>query len=116
LGAVGDVRAYQSADQILRLAGLSLVERSSGRLKGQPRLSKRGRPVLRRHAFMLALRSVRGPNGLYRADYERLLRNNGGKKLSALTAISRKTLRLMFRIASARRTFVPTMASEAPHA
>lgn len=108
LGSIGDPQAYESSAQILKLAGLSLVERSSGLTKGQRRISKRGRPVLRRHAFMLALRSVRG-DGMFRTDYERLLRNNGGVKLAAITAISRKMLKLMFRVARERRPFVPTL-------
>ena len=55
---------------------------------------------------MFALRSVR-KDGLYRAEFQRLLRNNGGKKLPALTAISRKALRLMFTVARECRAFVP---------
>jgi transposase len=106
LGCVGDPKAYTSSAQILKLAGLSLVERSSGVTQGRRRLSKRGKPVLRRHAFMFALRSVRA-DGLYRADFERLLKNNGGKKLPALTAISRKALKLMFRVAREGRPYVP---------
>lgn len=106
LGCIGDPRAYSCAAQILKLAGLSLVERSSGITQGRQRISKRGRPVLRRHAFMFALRSVRH-DGIYRAEFERLLRNNGGRKIAALTALSRKALRLMFRVAQERRPYVP---------
>jgi len=107
LGCVGNPKAYTSSAQILKLAGLSLVERSSGVTQGRRRLSKQGKPVLRRHAFMFALRSVRA-DGLYRADFERLLKNNGGKKLAALAAISRKALKLMFRVARECRPYVPT--------
>lgn len=106
LGSIGDPRAYESSAQVLKLAGLSLVERSSGLLKGHQRISKRGRPVLRRHAFMFALRSVR-KDGIYHAEFVKLLANNGGVKMSALTAISRKALKLMYRVARERRAFVP---------
>jgi transposase len=106
LGSIGDPQAYESSAQVLKLAGLSLVERSSGLLKGRQRISKRGRPTLRRHAFMLALRSVRS-GGIYHPEFEKLLANNGGKKMSALTAISRKALKLMFRVAHERRAYVP---------
>jgi hypothetical protein len=88
------------------VAGLSLVERSSGLLKGKERISKRGRPTLRCHAFMFALRGVRS-GGMYHAEFTKLLADNGGKKVSALTAISRKGLKLMFRIAKERRPYVP---------
>ena len=107
LGSIGDPRAYESSAQVLKMAGLSLVERSSGILKGKERISKRGRPVLRRHAFLFALRGVR-TGGMYHAEFQKLLANNGGKKMSALTAISRKGLKLMFRIAKEQRPYVPT--------
>jgi transposase len=106
LGSVGDPRSYACAAQVLKLAGLSLVESSSGIAQGQRHISKRGKPTLRKAAFMLALRSVR-KDGLYRAEYERLLRNNGGVKLAALGAISRKALKLMFRVARECRAYVP---------
>jgi transposase len=104
LGSIGDPRAYDSSKQILKIAGLSLIERSSGLLKGQQRISKRGRPVLRRYAFILAVRNVR-KGGLFRAEYEALLRRNGGKKIPALTAIGRSALKIMFSVARERRPF-----------
>lgn len=106
LGCVGDPRAYASSAQILKLAGLSLVEKSSGVTQGRRRISKRGKPVLRRQAFMFALRGVH-KDGLFRAEFERLLKNNGGKKLPALAAISRKALKLMYSVASECRPYVP---------
>ena len=47
LGPIGDPQAYTSAREVLKVAGLSLVEHSSGILGGQKRISKRGRPALR---------------------------------------------------------------------
>ncbi len=88
LGSLGDPRAYESSAQVLKLAGLSLVERSSGLLKGKQRISKRGQPTLRRRAFMFALRGVPA-GGMYHAEFQKFLANNGGEKISALTAISR---------------------------
>jgi len=104
LGSIGDPQAYDSSKQVLRVAGLSLVERSSGLLKGQKRISKRGRPVLRRHAYIFAVRSVQ-TDGLFRAEYEALCERNGSRKIPALTAVSRSALRLMFSIARDRRMY-----------
>src|SRR5690606_7007861 len=95
-----------SSGQLLKLAGLSLVERSSGITQGRRHISKRGKPVLRKQVFLLALRGVHR-DGLFRAEFERLLRRNGGCKLSALTAISRKALKLMYRVAREARPYVP---------
>jgi transposase len=65
LGSIGDPRVYDSSRQILRVAGLSMVVSESGLLRGKPHLSKRGRPELRRQAFMFALRSVRRTDGIF---------------------------------------------------
>lgn len=104
LGSIGDPRAYDSNRQVLKVAGLSLVEHSSGIRKGTHRISKRGRPLLRQAAYMLAIRHIR-QDGLYRAKYEALLSRNGEKKLKAVVAVMREVLRLLFAIARDRRTF-----------
>jgi transposase len=104
LGAVGDPHAYESGEQILRVAGLSLIERSSGILHGTKRLSKRGRPLLRAAAYMFAVRSIT-TDGLFRREYERLLARNGGVALKALAAVMRSALRLMYSVARDGRTF-----------
>lgn len=106
LGSIGDPQTYESSRQALRVAGMSLVVRESGNITGQPRLSKSGRPEMRRQAYMFAVRSVTA-RGMFRMDYERLLVNNGGRKIPALVAISRKAVKLMFRIARDRRLYTP---------
>ncbi len=106
LGSIGDPQAYDSSRQILALAGLTLVERSSGIRTGEKRISKRGRPVLRKHAHMFAVRSVlRG--GIYREEYERLLARNGRRAMPALTAIARKGLRLFYAVARSEQPWTP---------
>ncbi|MGI8548402.1 MAG: IS110 family transposase [Gemmatimonadaceae bacterium] len=106
LGSIGDPRAYDSARQIIALAGLTLVERSSGILKGEKRISKRGRPVLRKHAHMFAVRSVH-QDGIFRAEYDALLLRNGHKAIPALTAVARKGLRLLYSVARHERAWTP---------
>jgi transposase len=104
LGSIGDPRAYEAAEQILRVAGLSLIERSSGALRGTKRISKRGRPLLRQAAYMFAVRSIT-KRGLFRAEYEALCQRNGGIKMKAVVAVMRSGLRLLYSIARDRRPF-----------
>jgi transposase len=111
LGSIGDPKAYDSSRQVLAVAGLSLVERSSGIMQGLKRISKRGRPALRKHAYMFALRSVH-QDGIYRKEYEALLGRNDDKKIPALMAIARKGLKLMFAIAKAERSWTPARPGE----
>ena len=48
---VGDLNEYSHPRQIIKLAGLSLKENTSGKQKGQTRITKRGRKKLRALLF-----------------------------------------------------------------
>src|SRR5699024_10753073 len=54
---IGDIRNYTHPQQLVNMAGLSLQEHSSGKYKGQTRITKRGRRRLRR-AIYLAVRPL----------------------------------------------------------
>ncbi|MCC2252832.1 transposase, partial [Virgibacillus sp. AGTR] len=49
---VGDITTYSHPQQLVNLAGLSLREHSSGKFKGQTRITKRGRSRLRRALYL----------------------------------------------------------------
>jgi transposase len=110
LGAIGDPTAYASSREVLKLAGLGLLEKSSGASRGKPRLSKRGRPMLRQMAYMLAVRSIRvqdrGANGLYwRGRYEAALARNGGLAKKALVMLMRDLIKRMYVVARECRPY-----------
>lgn len=58
LGFAGDLRHYRHGRQLLRRAGLNLAERTSGKYKGQVKLSKRGDSALRKYLFLAVLQLV----------------------------------------------------------
>ena len=47
IGEIGDIKRFDSYEQIRRYAGLNLVENSSGKHQGRTTISKRGRGLLR---------------------------------------------------------------------
>lgn len=51
IAEVGDIGRFTDPKQIQKLAGLEIVKKSSGKKKGQPRISKRGRKKLRRTMY-----------------------------------------------------------------
>lgn len=106
LGSIGDPQSYQSSRQILAMAGLTLVEDSSGTRQGSVRISKEGRPQLRRLAFMLGLVAIRR-KGIYRKEFEALFGRMGGKKKPAVVAVGRKLMRLMYSVARSQRIYTP---------
>lgn len=96
---LGTPEGFASPRQVLKLAGMNLAARSSGTsLQTRVRATKRGRPLLRRQLFLLAGRWCR-PEGLLRADYEALVKRNGGRKVSAVCAIARRLVPLLLAVA-----------------
>jgi transposase len=94
IGEVGDFRKFRTISEMMKLAGLDLYEVSSGRHKGQRRISKRGRSLMRKLLFFAAINAVKS-NGIMHESYQQML-DRGMPKIKALTAISRKLLRIIF--------------------
>lgn len=90
---VGDITKYSHPQQLVNLAGLSLKEDSSGKFKGQTRISKRGRSRLRR-ALYLAVRPLVAHNPFHQNYTKRP--NNPLKKQQSLIALCCKLLRVLF--------------------
>ena len=93
LGETGDLVQYRSAESLIKLAGLNLYSVSSGTFHGRTRISKRGRPLLRRIIFLAALRLSKEGRPL--AEFHDRLADRLAKPQVAV-ACSRKLLRLMY--------------------
>ena len=96
IGEVADFKKFDTISEIMKLAGLDLYEISSGKHRGQRRISKRGRPLMRKLLFFAAINTVKS-NGIMHETYQRML-DRGMLKMKALIAISRKLLGLIFAI------------------
>ena len=94
IGEVGDFRNFNTIAEILKHAGFDLFEISSGIHKGQRHISKRGRSLMRKLLFFVALNVVR-KGGIMHEQYQKHL-EGGMLKMKALIAISRKMLGIMF--------------------
>jgi transposase len=97
IGEVGEFRAFGTISEITKLAGFDLFEISSGKHKGQRRISKRGRPLMRKLLFYAAINVVK-TNGILHKPYQEML-SRGMLKVKALIAIARKLLRIIFALA-----------------
>ena len=97
IGEVGDFKKFNTISEIMKLAGLDLYEVSSGKHKGQRRISKRGRSLMRKLLFFAAINAVKS-NGIMHEPYKQML-ERGKPKVKALTAISRKLLIIAFALA-----------------
>jgi transposase len=104
IGEVGDFSKFSTQSEIMKLAGLDLYEISSGRRKGQRRISKRGRSLLRKILFYAAIQMIRKNGIMY--DYYTRLTGRGMEKMRALIAVSRKLLRIIHAILRDNRDYV----------
>lgn len=103
IGEVGDFNSFNTQKELLKHAGLDLFEISSGKLRGSRRISKRGRPLLRKLLFFAAINTVR-KGGVMHEHYQRYL-ENGMKKIKALVAIARKLLGIIFALVRTQREY-----------
>lgn len=94
---VGDITKYSHPQQLVNLAGLSLREHSSGKFKGQTKITKRGRSRLRR-ALYLAIRPLVAHNPTFKALHQYYTKRPDRplKKQQSLIALCCKLLRVLF--------------------
>jgi transposase len=94
---LGSPRAYASAAAYRKAMGLNLKERSSGRYKGQLKITKRGSGAVRRWLYMAAVRLLQDPQ--VRVWYEAKKARDGGRVGRALVAVMRKLAGALYRVA-----------------
>jgi len=111
LGEVGDINRFTNWKQVRSLAGLNLVENSSGKHKGKTKVSKRGRPYLR-HMLYLAGECGCRCNPEMRKFYH-YLRNRKSNQLNghqAFVATGLKIMRILFHLAKTGEKYDPSKA------
>jgi transposase len=96
---IGDIHRFRNPRQILKMAGLSLRENSSGKHKGKTTISKRGRKRLREGLFR-AMIPILASNTEFRALHQRNLtrENNPLNKMQSIIALCGKLIRVIFAI------------------
>lgn len=97
LSEIGDITRFTEARQVQKLAGLALVEDSSGKHEGMTIISKRGRKRLRYQLYEGALALI-AMNDEFKEVYQYYLTraNNPLKKMQALMAVACKLLRVLY--------------------
>ena len=97
IGEVGDFRKFKTIAEITKLAGLDLYEISSGKHKGQHRISKRGRSLMRKLLYFAVVNMIRS-HGLLHKPWQQMVQR-GMPTMKAMVALSRKLLRVIFALA-----------------
>ena len=102
-GECGPLQDFPSKRAVLRYAGLNLRERQSGRYRGQTRLSKKGRVLLRKVLGQAVFPLLRGDRLL--GTYYAQKRAHGMCDLKAKVAAMRKLLVIVWAIARSGAAF-----------
>lgn len=93
---LGDVRNYSSGPAYRKAMGLNLKERSSGKHKGQLKITKRGSGLLRRWLYFAAMRASQKAE--VNRWYEAKKKKENGRAGKALVAIMRKLALAMYQV------------------
>lgn len=96
---IGDIRRFRNPRQILKMAGLSLKENSSGKHRGKTTISKRGRKRLREGLFRVIIPML-ATNTEFRALHQRNLTRttNPLNKMQSIIALCGKLVRVLYAI------------------
>ena len=94
---VGSIDRFDDPKQIQKLAGLAVVENSSGKRKGLPGISKRGRDRLRWVLFQAAMSAVKNNQEFREIHlYFTTRKDNPLKKMQSLMAVAGKIIRVFY--------------------
>lgn len=114
---VGDLNEYSHPRQLIKLAGLSLKENTSGKHKGRTTITKRGRKKLRALLFRVCMILV-AKNTAFKAlhAYYTQRPENPLKKMQSLIALCNKLIRILFAIGKKQFEFSEEkMLQDIPH-
>jgi transposase len=108
MAEVGDVSRFSHPSQIQKLAGLNLVENSSGDHKGQTTISKRGRSRLRSILFKVIMPLV-AKNDEFKMLHKHYItrRENPLKKKQSLILLCCKLIRIVYALINKRVAYSP---------
>jgi transposase len=94
---VGDPRSFSCTAAYLKAMGLNLKEKSSGTMKGQLKLTKRGSSRVRQYLWLAVYRWIQ-KDAIAKRWYERKKQRDGGRSSRAAVALMRKLAKALFHV------------------
>jgi transposase len=98
LSLVGDARSFSCTAAFLKAMGLNLKEKSSGTLKGQLKITKRGPSRVRQYLWLAAYRWIQD-DPIAKRWYQLKKQRDGGRSSRAAVALMRKLAKALFHVA-----------------
>ena len=109
LGELGDMQNFSCINQVLKYAGLNLYETSSGRYQSRRRISKRGRPLIRKILYMACTNMIR-KGGLFYEKYQGY-KERGKTHFCIQTALSKKLLTWIYTLVKQEKSYIENYES-----
>jgi transposase len=94
---VGDAKSYSCARAFVKAMGLNLKEKSSGKLQGQLKITKRGPSRVRQYLWLAVFRWIQ-TDAIANAWYQRKKKRDGGRSSRAAVALMRKLAKALFHV------------------
>lgn len=108
LAEMGDISRFDDVKEIQKLSGMGLVACSSGKHKGQTKISHRGRKRLRYWLFQAAKSAVSHADEFKQLhEYYTTRADNPLKKMQSMIVIACKILRVIYTILKTGTTYDP---------
>lgn len=108
IAEIGDIKRFIHPSQIQKLAGLNLIENSSGKHKGKTGISKRGRSRLRAVLFRVIMPLVsKNPEFKRLHEHYTNRKENPLKKKQSLILLCCKLIRILFAIINKQVEYNP---------
>ncbi len=106
LSEVGSLTQYEHPRQLIKLAGLTLRENSSGKQKGQKRISKRGRRKLRALLFRVMMPLIRHNQAFKQLHQYYTTRTvNPLRKKQSIVVLCGKLLKVLHALCKKKKVF-----------
>lgn len=106
LAEIGSFSHYEDPRQLIKLAGLTLRENSSGQHKGQKRISKRGRRKLRALLFRVMMPMIRHNEAFKKLhEYYTTRKVNPLRKKQSIVVLCGKLLKVLYGISTKHKAF-----------
>jgi transposase len=103
---IGSFKLYEHPRQLIKLAGLTLRENSSGQHKGQKHISKRGRRKLRGLLFRVIVPLIRHNDAFKKLhDYYTTRTENPLRNKQSMVVLSGKLLKILHGICKKKTYF-----------
>ena len=104
----GPLSDFRHSAQLVRLSGLNLRERRSGKYVGQLKISKKGRALLRKVLYQVCFGCLIGKGRLYHAYYQAHVNpQQSHSAMRTMVSVMRKFVKLLHGVHRSRTAFNP---------